>query len=124
MKSKRIDQDMVVVVFHLYVVRNVSTIQHLEFCTPSKNTIVVQVQKSNLFTANTLQLQSAPSSFRMSIDQRMNTMSNQITTPSFFSSWATPFYGLLRTANEAAKLGEDCTNKVFVVTGAYSGIGM
>ena len=50
-------------------------------------------------------------------------MSNQLTTSSL-TSWASPFYGLFRSANDAAKLGEDCTNKVFVVTGAYSGLGM
>lgn len=51
------------------------------------------------------------------------TMANQITTSSFHT-WTSPFYGLFRTANEAAKLGDDCTNKVFVVSGAYSGLGM
>jgi hypothetical protein len=51
-------------------------------------------------------------------------MSNQLTTLSL-TSWAlSPLYGLFRTANEAAKLGEDCTKKVFVVTGAYSGLGV
>lgn len=33
-------------------------------------------------------------------------------------------WGLFRTADEAAALGEDCSDKVFVVTGAYSGIGV
>lgn len=37
---------------------------------------------------------------------------------------ATPTPGHKRPALEAAKLGEDITGKVFVVTGCYSGIGV
>ena len=32
--------------------------------------------------------------------------------------------GLVRSALEAAQKGEDCTNKIFCITGAYSGLGM
>lgn len=35
-----------------------------------------------------------------------------------------PTMGLFRTAHEAAVLGEDSSNKVFVITGAYSGLGV
>jgi hypothetical protein len=37
---------------------------------------------------------------------------------------AKPTMGVFRTALEAAELGADCHDKVFVVTGAYSGIGV
>jgi hypothetical protein len=35
-----------------------------------------------------------------------------------------PTMGLFRSAQEAAQLGDDCTGKTFVITGAYSGIGV
>jgi hypothetical protein len=50
--------------------------------------------------------------------------SHPIVNNSPLRSWTSFLWGLFRSANEAAKLGDDCTNKVFVVTGAYSGIGV
>jgi hypothetical protein len=37
---------------------------------------------------------------------------------------SSPTMGLFRSAQEAARLGDDCTDKTFVITGAYSGIGV
>jgi hypothetical protein len=37
---------------------------------------------------------------------------------------SSPTIGLFRSAQEAARLGDDCTDKTFVITGAYSGIGV
>jgi hypothetical protein len=61
----------------------------------------------------------------ISEEENMAASQQQIaSSTSYFSGWTAPLWGVFRSADEAARLGEDCREKIFVVTGAYSGIGV